>query len=197
MHDCSVLHYLQNLDTFILYFKMNQHYENYWVSCSLSWGKERGERARETLCFFDTFQDVLLSLCLLYKHYVYTLQDVLLRICLLYKHYILRLFIIQQPPVLGIFIFSPLKNSVSVGEMDLWLILSGYLMHSSILEALFWEVCFPPFELGKRPMKSAVQSTPIHNWERFKTNKINNSNNNTFEKIINASLFAPYYIYEP
>lgn len=83
--------------------------------------------------------------------------------------FIKDLFIIQQPPVLGIFIFSLLKNSFSVGEMDLWLILSGSLMHSSILEALFWEVCFPPFELGKRPMKSAVQSTPIRNWERFKT----------------------------
>lgn len=114
-------------------------------------GKGEGRKSKGKLCFFDTLQDVLLSLCLLYKHYI------------------LRLFIIQQPPVLGIFIFSPLKNSLSVGEMDLWLLLSGSLMHSSILEALFWEVCFLPFELGKRPMKSAVQSTPIHNWERFKT----------------------------
>ena len=68
---------------------------------AVSRGKERGERAREILWFFDT------------------LQDVVLRICLLYKHYILRLFSMQQPPVLGIFIFSPLKNSLSVGEMDL------------------------------------------------------------------------------
>lgn len=164
---------------------------------AVSLGERRGEKEQGKHCVSLIPSKMFYCLCLLYKHYVYTLQDVLLRICLLYKHYILRLFIIQQPPVLGIFIFSPLKNSLSVGEMDLWLLLSGYLMHSSILEALFWEFCFPPFELGKRPMKSAVQSTPIHNWERFKTNKINNSNNNTFEKIINASLFAPYYIYEP
>ena len=47
---------------------------------AVSWGKERGERARETLWFFDALQDVVLGLCLLYKQYVYTLQDVLLRI---------------------------------------------------------------------------------------------------------------------
>ena len=32
---------------------------------AVSWGKERGERARETLWFFDALQDVVLSLCLL------------------------------------------------------------------------------------------------------------------------------------
>ena len=167
MHDCSVLHCLQNLDTLILYFKINQHYESYWVSCSLL-GKGEGRKSKgNTVVLWCPPRCCIKSLFIIQTVCIHPprcfIKD------LLYKHYILRLFTIQQPPVLCMFTFSPLKNSLSVGEMDLWLLLSGYLMHSSILEALFWEVCFPPFELGKRPMKSAVQSTPIHNWERFKT----------------------------
>ena len=167
MHDCSVLHCFQNLDTLILYFKINQHYESYWVSCSLL-GKGEGRKSKgNTVVLWCPPRCCIKSLFIIKTVCIHPprcfIKD------LLYKHYILRLFTIQQPPVLCMFTFSPLKNSLSVGEMDLWLLLSGYLMHSSILEALFWEVCFPPFELGKRPMKSAVQSTPIHNWERFKT----------------------------
>lgn len=67
---------------------------------AVSWGKERGERAREILWFFDTLQE-------------------LYYIRLLYKHYILRLFLMQQTSSSRyLYIFS-LKNSLSVGEMDL------------------------------------------------------------------------------
>lgn len=93
--------------------QMNQHYESYWVSCSLS-GKGEGRKSKGNTvvlwypprcCIKDLF-----IIQILYIKVVYYANNSSSRY---------------------LYIFLPSRTHSLVGEMDLWLLLSGYLMHSS------------------------------------------------------------------
>lgn len=144
MHNCSLLHYLQNLDTFIfiLHNKLTL-----WKLLSLMqslFGKGEGIKGKGNTvvlwypprCFIK---------CLLYNNLQF-----------------------QVTGDKGKRYFLPSRTH-SLGETDLRLLLSGYFMHSFILKALFWKVClFSTIWAGLwlSTMKSAVQLTLIHNWEK-------------------------------